>query len=409
VLGGAMIVFVAIVTVLPLVVGRLAGVVGWLPSRLFGVTGRMATTNARRNPRRAAAITTALMIGTSLLSLFSVVLATFRVQETRELAENFPVDFAVSPANYGAAQTDLPEGMVDQLRRRPELGVVVRARVGFTRVGADQTEVSAVDPTALGTQVTPEIMTGSLADLKLGTVALRRDYAENEGVGVGDRLPVGWFGGTEFTVVATYDDTPTRGDALLLWSDFDAAVGPRSAEQILVRRAAGVDADAAHAALDTVLAAFPLVTVASSAEQRDALLAELNKRQAQFIGLLGMSTLIAVLGIMNTLALSVLERTRESATLRALGLSARQLRRMLVLEALIMALVAAIIGVAFGVGFGWVTAGSLIGTYGHGWPQVPVLQLLGYLALPAVAGMVAAVLPARRATRASITAAMADT
>src|SRR4029453_15532537 len=138
-----------------------------------------------------------------------------------------------------------------------------------------------VDPAALGTEVTPEIMTGRLADLKPGTVALRRDYADNEGVGVGDRISIGWFGGGVFTVVATYDDTPTRGDALLVWSDFDAAVGPRSAEQSLAPRAVGGDPDAAHAALDAVRAGFPLVTVSSSAEQRDALLAELNKRQAQ--------------------------------------------------------------------------------------------------------------------------------
>jgi putative ABC transport system permease protein len=151
------------------------------------------------------------------------------------------------------------------------------------------------------------------------------------------------------------------------------------------------------------------VTVTSSAEQRDALNVELAKRQAQFGGLLGMSILIALLGIMNTLALSVLERTRESATLRAMGVSARQLRRMLVLEALILAVVAAVIGVVFGTAVGWVTAKSLISTYGHGNPEIPVLQMLGYVVLMAVAGMVAAVLPARRATRASITAAMADT
>ena len=192
------------------------------------------------------------------------------------------------------------------------------------------------------------------------------------------------------------------------WSDFAVQFGPRG-DQVLLRRASGVTAAAAGAALDEVLMRYPLVSVTSQAERREALTAALDKRLIQAGGLLGMSILIAILGIMDTLALSVLERTRESATLRALGLGRRQLRAMLLVEALLMALVGALVGVAFGLVFGWLTAFELIDAYGQGAPSVPVLQLAGYVTLAALAGMLASVLPARRAARASVVSAMADT
>ena len=410
VLGGAMMIFVAIVAVLPLVVGRLAGTVGWLPSQLLGVTARLATSNARRNPRRASAITTALMIGVALMSMFTVILATLKVQRTSELAENFPVDFVIDPATYGRDRGTCRKGWPRSCGRAPSWArssTRWRPRRGSSATGRP---ISAVRPEALGTEVTPEIMRGSLADLKPHTVALRLSIADGYGLDIGDPVSIGWGAGEPYRVVAIYDDAPVRGNALLLWSDFEAAFGADGSEQILVRRAAGVDADRAHAALDTVLAKFPLVTVTSSAEQRDALNVELDKRQAQFGGLLGMSILIALLGIMNTLALSVLERTRESATLRAMGVSARQLRRMLVLEALILA-----------AGRGGHRRVLRHGCrLGHGEePDQHVRarqsrrsrfsRCSGTSCSWPSPGMVAAVLPARRATRASITAAMADT
>jgi putative ABC transport system permease protein len=405
-----MLCFVGIVVLLPLVIGRLTALVGWLPGRLLGITARLAATNAGRNPGRAAANTTALMIGIALMTMFTVVLATARVQGERELAENFPIDFVVDPIAYSGSSR-LPDGIVADLRARPEIGLVARTRTAPGWVNGYQTTVSGIDPAAdRSIPDAVEVMDGSLADLGPGTVAIRTSLAYSAGISVGDEVDLSsWDApGPPRRVVAVYDDAPTRGDALLLWSQLDDQFGRVASDEVLVRRAPTATAATAHAALDAVLDRYPLVTVESRAERKAALDKELNKRLSQFGGLLAVSTVIAVLGIMSTLALSILERTRESATLRALGLAARQLRRMFLYEALLMGLVAALIGVGFGIGAGWVTASSLITAYGHGRPEVPVGQLLGYVGLATVAAMLAGALPARRATRASITAAMAD-
>ncbi|GAA1773338.1 ABC transporter permease [Luedemannella helvata] len=410
ILAGAMACFVGIVVALPLVIGRLTALVGWLPARLFGITARLAGSSAARNPGRAAANTTALMIGIALLTMFTVVLDTARVQGERELDENFPIDFVVDPIPYSGSR-QLPGKMVADLSARPEIGLVALTRTAPAWANGYQTTVSAIDPGDASIAGSIEVMAGSLADLGPGTVAIRRGLAYEVGLGVGDDVDLSsWDApGPARRIVALYDDSPTRGDALVTWADLNRQFGKVAGDEVLVRKATSTSVDAAHAALDAVLDTYPLVSVESRAERKAALDKELDKRLSQFAGLLSISTIIAVLGIMSTLALSILERTRESATLRALGLGAGQLRRVFLLEALFMGLVAALLGVGFGVGAGWVTAASLIGTYGHGSPEVPVLQLVGYVALATGAAMAAGFLPARRATRTAITAAMADT
>jgi putative ABC transport system permease protein len=148
--------------------------------------------------------------------------------------------------------------------------------------------------------------------------------------------------------------------------------------------------------------------VSSQAEWRARVTGTLDEQLGVFSALLGMSIVIGLTGIANTLALSVLERTRESALLRALGLSRAQLRGMLVLEAVFMALVGAIVGVGFGVIVGVSASVGLIRQYGHGHPVVPIGQLLLYVLIAGAAGAVAALLPARRAARTEVAAVMAD-
>jgi putative ABC transport system permease protein len=144
------------------------------------------------------------------------------------------------------------------------------------------------------------------------------------------------------------------------------------------------------------------------AERRDSLADSLDKRLVQFDVLLGVSMAIALLGIANALALSVLDRRRESATLRAIGLTRRQLSGMLLVEAVLMAVVGAVVGVAFGIGVGWFSAHELIAAYGHGAPDVPLGKIALYVGLAASAGALASLLPARRAMRTSVISAMGD-
>jgi putative ABC transport system permease protein len=152
-----------------------------------------------------------------------------------------------------------------------------------------------------------------------------------------------------------------------------------------------------------------LLQVTTVADYTSTLASRVNQVLALFAVLLGLAILIALLGIANTLSLSVIERTRETALLRALGLTRGQLRRMLLVEALLMALLGISLGVALGTGFGWAMAQGFIRSAGGGMFSVPYTQIALYVALGAAAGVAAAVLPARRAARLSVVAAMAET
>jgi putative ABC transport system permease protein len=410
VLGGAMLGFLAIVAVSPLVVGRFTGAVGWLPARIFGAPARLAAVNARRNPRRVAATTTALMIGVALMSMLSVLLATARTQAGQELTENFPVEFVLQPADgeqfraWGErfAGTDgIPDEVVAALRGRPEFAAVAEVRAARSYVDGRRAEVWAVSPEGFRGPVVPEVTAGDLAGLGPGAVALRRTLAWDVGVRVGDRIDLDGFG--EQTVVALYDDAATDDDVLVPWGT--AGLSARTSE-VLVDVVDTVPAAQARQALDAALRDHPLVRVDSLAERRGDLSTSLDELLGIFAALLGMAVVIAMFGIGNTLSLSVFERTRESATLRALGLSRRQLRGMFLVEAALMAVLGSLAGVAFGVTVGWTAALGLIDAYGHGAPTVPVGQLLLYVGLATAAALLAGLLPARQATRTEIIAAL---
>ncbi|GIG90285.1 ABC transporter permease [Plantactinospora endophytica] len=421
VLGGGMVAFLGAVVAAPLLVPRAVRLVGWLPARIFGPVVRLAVANARRNPRRAAATSTALTIGVALMAMFSVLLATAREQAGRELTENFPVDFVLDRVRTDGSPTavrgPLPPGVAQLLRPDPAFGTVAEIRLAEVRLAEvrlagspldARIRVWAVPPEQLHGVIRPEVTAGSLAGLAPGTVAVSRQLAADRGVGVGDRIALGLGPPGPLTVVAVYDDTPVDGAALVSWSSFVAAYGPGEPDRLLVDLAPGVSTAAGRQALDAALADQPAVRVRGLADQADALSRTLDELLGIFAALLGMSVLVAVLGIGNTLALSVFERRRESATIRALGVSRRQLAAMLLTEAALAGAVGALGGIALGLGLGWTAAMGLISSYGHGLPAVPVGQLALCAALAAGAAVLASLLPARRAARAPIVSTLAD-
>ncbi|MET7421603.1 FtsX-like permease family protein [Dactylosporangium sp. NPDC005555] len=403
---GAIGVFTGIVIAAPLIVSRLTAWAGWAPAKLFGAAGRLAVTNALRNPKRVAATTSALMVGLALMSVFSVLLATARAQAEQELDENFSVDYIISGVyTPGGQSRKVPLAVTETMRTHRELAAVAAARSRDGDVDGRYTEIWTMEPGALDTVLRPEITAGSAGALKQGTVALNRFFADELGVRVGGQVTVRTL---TLTVAALYDDAPTEGKALLDWSDYATVFGAGDPDQVLVKAAEGVAPVDSRAAVDASLKEAPLTQVSSQAEWRARITGSLDEQLGVFSALLGMSIVIGLTGIANTLALSVLERTRESALLRALGLSRGQLRGMLVLEAMLMAFVGAVVGVGFGVLVGVSASVGLIRQFGHGYPVVPYGQLLLYVALAAAAGAVAAVLPARRAARTEVAAVMAD-
>jgi putative ABC transport system permease protein len=197
-------------------------------------------------------------------------------------------------------------------------------------------------------------------------------------------------------------------DILMPRSDFLRAFSPAGDTQVRILAKPGVSVAESRAAVDSVVSAFPLLQTGSLAEKKSSLTGSADATLSLFTAMLGLAIVIAVLGIANTLSLSVVERTRESALLRALGLSRGQMRRMLSVEAVLMSAVGALLGVMLGISVAWALELLIGRVEGGAVLSVPVFTLLGYVALASVAGLLAAVLPGRRAASVSIVAAIAE-
>jgi putative ABC transport system permease protein len=299
------------------------------------------------------------------------------------------------------------------VRARAEFATVAQFRTAYAKIGDTDIVVGAVDPVALGTLFTPPITTGSLADLGPGTVVVATTRDRLGSSPVGTTLTVA--GGAATSTVRVVATTPvlapgvTAIDLLLPWSDFAALTGDAGDTAILVKKAPGVSAGAARSALDALTDTYPLTSVGSVAEVNDDLSSIVDRMLGLIAGLLAITVVISLFGITNTLALSVVERTRESATVRALGLTRGQLRATLLLEALLMAAVGALVGLAFGLVYGAVLVHKSALRALDPILVVPWGWFVGIVALVTVTAVLAAVLPARRAARAAIVAAMADT
>ncbi|WP_433615951.1 FtsX-like permease family protein [Dactylosporangium sp. CA-139114] len=373
--------FAALLLLMPRLVGPVVRALGWLPGRLFGVPARMAVANAARHPARTAATTATLLIGVGLMAGGGTVAATANRTAEAQLNKAFPVDYLLTPAVPGEL---VPAGVAGEVRAAgfPVAAPVKQGQAGDVLVGTvgAGAEVFAADVRP-GTAVVPaagqvRATAGSTIELVAGDRRLR------------------------LTVAAVVQSSSLVGDAVIAEADF-ATLFPdvRDDGLVLVKAAPGLSAAAARQRLDETLAAHPLVQVADLAEVRDERNAEIGQMLAIIAALLAFALVIAVIGIGNTLSLSVLERARESWLVRALGLTRGQLRATLLAEALLMALAGALGGVAFGVLYGWLATKAAFGAV-HPLLSVPFGRLAGFVALAAAAAVLAAVLPARRAARA---------
>ncbi|WP_433047394.1 ABC transporter permease [Dactylosporangium sp. CS-033363] len=373
--------FAALLLLTPRLAGPVVRGLGWLPGRLFGVPAKMATANAARNPGRTAATTATLLIGVALMSGGGTVAATANRTAEAQLNRAFPVDYLLTPAVPGEL---VPAAVAGEVRAAgfPLAAPVRRGEAGDVLVGT-------VDPAAYA----------PVAGLGPGTAVVAA--AGNVRARVGERLDLA-AGDHRLTVTvaAVAQSSSLVGDVVLGEADF-AALFPDVHDDalVLIRSAPGQPAATARQRLDDALAARPLVQVADLQEVRDQRNAEIDQMVAILAALLAFALVIAVIGIGNTLALSVLERARESWLVRALGLTRGQLRATLLAEALLMAVAGALGGVAFGVLYGWLTTKAAFGAIQ---PQldVPLGRLAGFVGLAALAAVLAAVLPARRAARA---------
>jgi putative ABC transport system permease protein len=414
IVAGGVVTFLAVLVLAPLFVGPLTALVAAVPARLFGAPVRLAGANARRNPGRTAITTASLMIGVGLISLFTVLIASVKATAAEQLDGQYPVDYVMTGLRATGGETaPIPPGYAEALRARPEFAAVVQVRTLAAAAGPHQVRLAAVDPAARDV-VRPDVTGGSLTGLTTGTAIVSAG-----GPLASERTVTVTVAGRPATlrVVGTTSTSSLPGagsiDALIAWDDLTAlagAAGPAAAGDttVMAKAAPPVTPVASRAALDRLADDYPQVQVNSVADLSSDLDAAVNGFIALFAGLLGTAIVIALAGIANTLALSVVERTRESAMVRALGLTRGQLRATLLVEAALMGVVGALVGIVYGLVYGRLVVDKIF-TGVDPSIVVPWSWLAVLVAGTAAAAMLAAVLPARRAARASIVAAMAET
>jgi putative ABC transport system permease protein len=280
----------------------------------------------------------------------------------------------------------------------------VRERFKQVERDDDRMAVSAVDPADVG-PLELDVSDGDPDGLTDGAVLLQRGWADDQGLAVGDDVSFEMPAGTRtFRVAGVFEDNPiVVAPALMTLHDLAAGGFPESDNVLIVFTD---DSPGVQERLDAVVADLPVVTVKDQAEFAQEQREPIDQLVLIIYGLLALALIIAVLGIVNTLALSVLERTREVGLLRAIGLSRAQLRRMIALESIVIAVLGAVLGVILGVFFGVVLLYSLRDE-GLEVISLPYGQLVVFLVLAVVIGLLAAFFPARRAARLDVLRAIA--
>ena len=369
-------------------------VVGAVYGRLFGTVGVLATQNALRNPRRTAATASALMIGLALVSTMSVLGDSINRSIEVGVQKEFTTDFLVSSAVFAPFSTTVAErvGEVDGV------GEVVPMQVVQADIDGTDSFFTAADTEQVSRVYELAASSGRL-DPGAGEVALTDDLADDLGVTAGDRVTLGFpAGDQEVEVVGTYETSNVVGTALVAFPVLQEAQVPRQDFAVGVDAATGTSAAELGPQLEELLVDLPTVTVQNREDFTEAQREQTNQVLYLIYALLALAVVIAILGVVNTLALSVIERTREVGLLRAVGLSRRQLRRMVRLEAVAIAVLGAVLGVVMGLVFG-VVLQRAVADQGITDLAVPVGQLSVVVLVAAVLGVLAAVLPARRAAR----------
>jgi putative ABC transport system permease protein len=400
---GALGVFFGVALLGPVVAGPVGRVLGWPIARTRAMAGTLARDNAIRNPKRTAATASALMIGVALVGFITIFAQSAKASINASIADHFRGDLVVdSQAGDGAG---LSPQLSQQLRALPEVAAVASKRMVPALVGGRGTDLTVYSTDSLPALFDLHVSDGRIDDLGADGLAVSKDEAAARHWARGDTVDATFATGVteHLTVEVIYDaDTP-----MFVSTGAADAAGVTGLDKTLYVKA-GPDAGeaAARAAVESVTDAYPTAKVMDTAQYEANQAGQINLILNLIYAMLGLAIVIAVMGIGNTLSLSIVERTRELGLLRAVGMSRRQLRSTVRWEAVLVALFGTALGLAIGTFFGWAIVRALA-DQGFTTFTVPVAQLAVVTLIAAVAGVVASILPARRAARLDVLDAIA--
>ncbi|WP_371579724.1 ABC transporter permease [Streptomyces sp. NBC_01314] len=366
--------------------------------RVFGISGKLARQNSVRNPRRTAATASALMIGLTLITGMTVMAGSLQQSIARMAADAIKADYVVSMANGNFLSPDVEK----KLSATEGVTAVSPLRNTESRIGGETEYLTGVNGSAIGKLTDLPVDNGTF---KVGgaDVVVDAETAERRGWKAGSEFTAGFQGGEKrkLTVAGVYESNELIRGILLdnaTLAEHRAASADPADMMVMVKTSAGAS-DAAKDRLEKALGENPAIKVQSGQDLSDDIAKMFTLMLNMLYGLLAMAVIVAVLGVINTLAMSVFERSQEIGMLRAIGLDRRGIKRMVRLESLVISLFGGVLGIGLGVFFGW-AAGELIASRMPTYELViPWARMAVFILLAATVGILAALWPARRAAK----------
>ncbi|WP_329156212.1 ABC transporter permease [Streptomyces anulatus] len=396
--GGAFFALIGVIILIPLLSRPVIALVRPLLKKLFGVSGKLASQNAVRNPRRTGATASALAIGLTLVTGISVLGVTLGQAIDKMTTDNIKADYLISMANGGP----LDQSALTALEKADGVSALSPQQAAWFEVDGGGYSASGVTPGDVEQVFALKTVSGSLGSLKDGQVAVGSKTAKTHGWKTGDTIPVTFEDDKKgkVTVGALYEENEFLSPFVIpkaLADEHSTSTRPEIREIWI--KADGGATDANEKSIVDALGDNPAMSVMDRQDIRDSFGGFINTALNIMYGLLAMALLIAVLGVVNTLAMSVFERQQEIGMLRAIGLDRGRVKRMIRLEAVVISLFGAVIGVGLGVFLGW-AIGQTLSADIPGYALVIPWDRLGvFLLLACLVGVLASLWPARSAAK----------
>ena len=396
---GAVACLAGVVIVGPVIARPAAAVLGLPVARLRGMGGVLARRNAMRNPRRTSATASALLVGVGVVVVFTVFAASVKTYLDDAIDRTFGGDLVAAAPAFGGAGID-PQ-MAVAVGRLPEVDAAVGLGGGAAIVDGENRSVSYTDTRRVDQVLDLGVTEGSLTDLRDDQIAVGERTAEDEGWRLGQTIPVRFLDGASerFTIGAIYDEDNLVGGVVFPRAAWMPHAMQAIDNAVYVELADGVSIDEGKAAVQRVVDRYDGPDVEDRSEYAASQTAGLDMFLGVIYVLLALAIIIALMGIANTLSLSIHERRRELGVLRAVGQTRRQLKAMVRDESVLIAVFGTVGGMALGVFLGWALVQVASSSSGVGVFTAPVARLAVILVVGAIAGVLAGVRPARRAAR----------
>jgi putative ABC transport system permease protein len=407
---GALLTIGGVVVFGPVVARPASGVIGAPLRWVRGVTGSLARQNAMRNPRRTSGTAAALMVGVGVVTLFTIFAASLKTAIDDSVTQSFRGDLVISEGGFGGG--GISPQLASDIDQLPEVQTATGLGRGRALVGTGTENVTIAEPARLNRLVDLDVTAGSVRTLGPQELAVSERIADDEGWKQGTKVPVTFSDGatTEFTVGAVYENRDIAGNFILSREAWSPHAVQDVDNTVLISLDNSVAFEDGRRAVEGTAEAYNAPDVEDREQYADSIGQFVDMMLGIVYVLLALAILIALMGIANTLSLSVYERTRELGLLRAIGESRRQLRSMIRWESVIVAVFGTVGGLGVGVFLGW----ALVEAASEGTGEMiapsftaPIGQLAVLLVVGAIAGVLAGLRPARRAAKLPVLQAVA--